>query len=51
MLILGDVGIYTYERETLGVTDQCKYIYEYLGEWGVCVCVCVCACIFLSRTG
>lgn len=47
MLILGDAGLYTYERETLGVTDQCNYTHEYFGEWGVCVC----ACIFLGRTG
>ena len=49
MLILGDVGIYTYERETLGDTDQCKYICE--AVWVSGVCVCVCACIFLGRTG
>lgn len=40
MLILGDVGLYTvWERETLGVTDQCKYIKAVFGVSGVCVCV------------
>jgi len=41
VLTLGDVGIYTYERETLGDTDQCKYICEAVWVSGVCVCVCL----------
>lgn len=41
MLILGDVGIYMCERETLGDTDQCKHICEAVWVSGVCVCVCM----------
>ena len=39
MLILGDGGIYMYERETLGDTDQCKYICEAVWVRGACVYV------------